>query len=114
MLKILEDLVNCALWSLCPQIVTAAFGLSLTRRLAGSGINAPVDDWNFVPDIEHSLHHPSMSGYRHKATITIECRFVFDVYGFCPNDYSSSAIDEEGATALRETTVPDCLDNDGG
>jgi hypothetical protein len=44
----------------------------------------------------------------------IECGFVFDVYGFCPNDYSSSAIDEEGAPALRETTIRDWLDSDGG
>jgi hypothetical protein len=44
----------------------------------------------------------------------IECGFVFDVYGFCPNDYSLSAIDEEGASALRETTVRDCSDSDGG
>jgi hypothetical protein len=44
----------------------------------------------------------------------IECGFVFDVYGFCPNDYSSSAIDEEGAPALREATIQDCSDSDGG
>jgi hypothetical protein len=44
----------------------------------------------------------------------IECGFVFDVYGFCPNNYFLSAIDEEGAPAIRETTVRDCSDSDGG
>jgi hypothetical protein len=55
-----------------------------------------------------------VSRYRPEATIIVECGFVFDVYGFCPNDYSSSAIDEEGAPALRETTIRDCSDSDGG
>jgi hypothetical protein len=40
--------------------------------------------------------------------------FVFNVYGFYSNDYSSSAIDEEGVPALRETTVQDRSDSDGG
>jgi hypothetical protein len=35
----------------------------------------------------------------------IEYGFFFDVYGFCQNDYSLSAIDEEGTSAFRETTV---------
>jgi hypothetical protein len=42
----------------------------------------------------------------------IECGFVFDVYGFCSNDYSSSTIDEDGA--LLEMAVGDCLDSDRG
>jgi hypothetical protein len=40
--------------------------------------------------------------------------FVFDVYGRFSNGYSSSAIDEEGVPALRETTVQDCSNSDGG
>jgi hypothetical protein len=40
--------------------------------------------------------------------------FVFNVDGFYSNDYSSSAIDEEGVPALRETTVRDCSDSDSG
>jgi hypothetical protein len=39
---------------------------------------------------------------------------VLNVYGFRPNDYSSSAVDEEGAPAIRETTFRDCSDNDDG
>jgi hypothetical protein len=48
------------------------------------------------------------------ATIMIECGFVFNVSRFHPNDYSLSAHDEEGAPALRLTTVRDRLDSDGG
>jgi hypothetical protein len=40
--------------------------------------------------------------------------FIFNVDGFYSNDYSSSAIDEEGVPALRETTVQDRSDSDGG
>jgi hypothetical protein len=43
-----------------------------------------------------------------------ECEFVFDVYEFCSTDYSSSAIDEESAPAIRETTFQDWLDSDSG
>jgi hypothetical protein len=39
---------------------------------------------------------------------------IFDVYGFCQNDYSSSAIDEADAPAIHETTFQDCSDSDGG
>jgi hypothetical protein len=35
----------------------------------------------------------------------IECGFVFDASEICPNDESSSALDEEFAPVLRETTV---------
>jgi hypothetical protein len=56
----------------------------------------------------------AVSGYPPEAMIMIECGFIFDVYGSCPNDYSSSAIDEEGAPALRETTVRECSYNNGG
>jgi hypothetical protein len=64
-------------------------------------LNIPVFGW-------------AVSGYRPEVTIMIKCGFVLDVYGFCPNDYTSSAIDEESAPALRETTVWDCPDSDGG
>jgi hypothetical protein len=57
-------------------------------------VNIPVFEW-------------AVSGYRPEATIMIECEVVFDVSGFRPNDYSSSAIDEEGVSSLRETTVRD-------
>jgi hypothetical protein len=55
-----------------------------------------------------------VSGYRPEAVIMIECGFVFDVYEFRPTDYSSSAIDEEGASALRETASRYCSESDGG
>jgi hypothetical protein len=55
-----------------------------------------------------------VSGNRFKATIIIACGFVFNVSGYCPNDYSSSAIDEKDVPALRETIVRDCSESDGG
>jgi hypothetical protein len=42
--------------------------------------------------------------YRPEATIIIASGFVFDVYGLCPNDSSSSAIDEACAPVTREIT----------
>jgi hypothetical protein len=56
----------------------------------------------------------AVSGYPPEAMIMIECGFIFDVYGSCPNDYSSPAIDEEGTSALREMTIRDCSASDGG
>jgi hypothetical protein len=46
----------------------------------------------------------AVSGYQPEAAIMTECGFPFDVDGFCPNGYSSSAIEEEGVSELRETT----------
>jgi hypothetical protein len=42
---------------------------------------------------------------RENSMIMIECEFVVAVYGFGPNDYSLSGINEEGAPAICETTV---------
>jgi hypothetical protein len=44
----------------------------------------------------------------------IEEGFVFNVYGFDPNDCSSSAINKEGASAIGEPTFLDGSDSDGG
>jgi hypothetical protein len=49
----------------------------------------------------------AVSGYPPEATIMIDSGFIFDVYGSGPNEYSSSAIDEEDPTALRDITVRD-------
>jgi hypothetical protein len=47
-------------------------------------------------------------------TILSEYKFVFDIYVFCSNGYSSSTIDEEGAPVICETTCHGCSDNHGG